>query len=194
MHWTDPSTALWLERIIPVVESLPVLVLVTFRPEFEWSGGIRFQRDDARPAAPRARADRADRRRSGRRDGVPPGMVERIVERSEGVPLFVEELTRASLEHGETGDAVPSTLQASLTGRLDRLGRAREVAQAAAVLGRDFDRDLLAEALPHGPRALDDALERDRGFEARGATHPRQRRVPCSSSTPWYVTPPTKVC
>ena len=53
---------------------------------------------------------------------------------------------------------MPSTLQASLTGRLDRLGPAREVAQAAAVLGRDFDRDLLAETLPYGPRALGDAL------------------------------------
>ena len=53
---------------------------------------------------------------------------------------------------------MPSTLQASLTGRLDRLGPAREVAQAAAVLGRDFDRDLLAEILPYGPRALGDAL------------------------------------
>ena len=87
-----------------------------------------------------------------------PSLVESIVERSEGIPLFGEELTRAILDLDEAGDAVPSTLQASLTGRLDRLGPAREVAQAAAVLGRDFDRDLLAETLSYGPRALDDAL------------------------------------
>ena len=159
MHWADPSTASWLERIIPVVESLPVLVLVTFRPEFEWQAGFAPNVTTlALPRLGRAQVAQIVADQAGTAV-VPPGQVERIVERSEGVPLFVEELTRDSLERGETGDTVPSTLQASLTGRLDRLGRAREVAQAAAVLGRDFDRALLAEVLPHESRALGEALD-----------------------------------
>ena len=79
---------------------------------------------------------------------VAPTLAARIAQRSEGIPLFAEELTRALLELGETADTVPTTLQASLTGRLDRLGPAREVAQAAAVIGRGFEYDLLAEIVP----------------------------------------------
>ena len=111
MHWADPSTASWLERIIPVVESLPVLVLVTFRPEFEWQAGFAPNVTTlALPRLGRAQVAQIVADQAGTAV-VPPGQVERIVERSEGVPLFVEELTRDSLERGETRDTVPSTLQ-----------------------------------------------------------------------------------
>jgi predicted ATPase len=86
-------------------------------------------------------------------------VIARIVERAEGIPLFAEELTRAILELGEAEDAVPTTLQASLMSRLDRLGAAREVAQAAAVIGRDFDADLLAESVPESAPDLGTALD-----------------------------------
>lgn len=159
LHWIDPSTAQWLERIVSIVETLPILVVVTFRPEYRWETGFAPNMTTLTlPRLGREQIAQIVAEQAGEAV-VPPGLVERIVVRSEGVPLFVEELTRASLEFGEAGDAVPSTLQASLTGRLDRLGPAREVAQAAAVLGRDFDRDLLAEVLSCDPRALGDALD-----------------------------------
>ena len=158
MHWSDPSTALWLERIIPIIENLPVLAIVTFRPEFEWSAESASNVTTlALPRLGREQVAQIVAYQAGT-TALLPSLVQSIVERSEGIPLFCEELTRAILELDEGGDAVPSTLQASLTGRLDRLGPAREVAQAAAVLGRDFDRDLLAEILSYGPRALGDAL------------------------------------
>ena len=158
MHWADPSTVQWLERIIPIIENLPILAIITFRPEFEWSTeSASHVTTLALPRLGREQIAQIVAHQAGA-TALLPGLVESIVERSEGIPLFGEELTRAILELDETGDAVPSTLQASLMGRLDRLGPARAVAQAAAVLGRDFDRDLLAETLPHGPRALNDAL------------------------------------
>ena len=72
-------------------------------------------------------------------------VVEEVTERTGGVPLFVEELTRLLLERGEQGGilAIPPTLQQSLTARLDRLGSAREVAQTGAVIGRDFSYPLV---------------------------------------------------
>ena len=72
-------------------------------------------------------------------------VIEGVSERTGGVPLFVEEVTRLLLERGETGglQAIPPTLQQSLAARLDRLGEAREVAQIGAVLGRDFPYSLL---------------------------------------------------
>jgi len=159
MHWADPTTTHWFERVLGLIETLPVLVLATARPEFVFQPAgrpnvtvltlARLRRDDVM----RIVADQAGAR------SLAPALVARIAIRAEGVPLFAEELTRAILELGETEHAVPATLQASLMGRLDRLGLAREVAQAAAVIGRDFERDLLAEIVPHGPRGLEKALD-----------------------------------
>ena len=159
MHWADPTTAQWFERVLELVETLPVLVLATARPEFVFQPAGRpnvtlltlgrLSHDDVL----RIVADQAGER------SIAPALAARIAERAEGIPLFAEELTRAILELGEAEDAVPATLQASLMGRLDRLGPAREVAQAAAVIGRDFERDLLAEIVPHGPRGLEKALD-----------------------------------
>ena len=79
------------------------------------------------------------------RHALPKEIIEGVTERGGGVPLFVEEVTRLLLERGELGgvQAIPPTLQQSLTARLDRLGPAREVAQIAAVIGRDFSYALL---------------------------------------------------
>ena len=85
-----------------------------------------------------------------------------MTERTGGVPLFVEEVTRLLLERGEQGgiQAIPPTLQQSLTARLDRLGPAREVAQIGAVIGRDFSYALLAAVAGMSDAALQPALER----------------------------------
>jgi len=104
---------------------------------------------------------------------LPPDVVDEIVERTDGVPLFVEELTKAVVEAGaergyvsmaavpSSSLAVPATLHASLLGRLDRLGpAAKNVAQAGAAIGRDFSHELLSAAVPLPEPELQDALRR----------------------------------
>ena len=89
-------------------------------------------------------------------------VIEGVTERTGGVPLFVEEVTRLLLERGEQGgiQVIPPTLQQSLTARLDRLGQAREVAQIGAVIGRDFSYPLIRAVAKMEDEALQPALER----------------------------------
>ena len=91
-----------------------------------------------------------------------PEIVAKIVARSDGVPLFIEELTKAVIEAGATGPqmTVPATLQASLLARLDRVRAAKEAAQIAACIGRDFAHSLLAKVWPPSSGELGDALDR----------------------------------
>src|SRR3954451_24719179 len=100
--------------------------------------------------------------RLGRERGLPPGVLGEIASRSDGVPLFIEELTKAVLEAEATGAgaAVPASLQASLMARLDRVPGARRVAQVAACIGRDFPYTLLAAVSPVPEAELRTALER----------------------------------
>ena len=144
-HWIDPTTQELTGEIVPRLTDQPILMLITHRPEwvnpFQGLGHVttlnlsRLSRAQmaamVRDVAGRALTDEA---------------VTRIVRRTDGVPLFVEELTKAMAEVGfDTTDAdVPVTLQASLMARLDRLGSAKEIAQIGAVIGREFGRDLLA--------------------------------------------------
>ena len=96
------------------------------------------------------------------RHALPTEVVEGVTKRTGGVPLFVEEVTRLLLERGEQGgiQAIPPTLQQSLTARLDRLGPAREVAQIGAVIGRDFSYCLLRDVAGIEEAALQTALDR----------------------------------
>src|SRR5208283_2948413 len=96
------------------------------------------------------------------RHGLSKELIEGVNERTGGVPLFVEEVTRLLLERGEQGgvQAIPPTLQQSLAARLDRLGAAREVAQIGAVLGRDFAYPLLRDIAELDESALQASLER----------------------------------
>jgi predicted ATPase len=172
-HWTDPTSRDLIDLIVDRIRRLPVLLLVTFRPEFQppWTG---------QPHVTTLALNRL-----GERDGsalveqlagnagVSSELVAEIVERSDGVPLFIEELTRAVVEAGADRSAltlpgmpasalaVPATLHASLLGRLDRLGTtAKAVAQAGASIGRDFSYDLLAAAAELAEPELQDALRR----------------------------------
>ena len=159
MHWADPTTEEWLEGIVGLCQTLPLMVIATGRPEFAFGPSAEAKVTTlALSRLGRAELERIVVEQAPDRI-LAPELISRIVERSEGIPLFAEELTRAILELGEAEGAVPTTLQASLMGRLDRLGAAREVAQAAAVIGRDFDADLLAEIVPHVSRDLDKAID-----------------------------------
>jgi len=154
----DPSSRELLDLTVERAASLPVLLILTFRPEFQapWSGlpqvtALTLNRLDRRSGA--AMVERIVGNRK-----LPDVLTAEIVERADGVPLFVEELTRAVIEAGAgpggealagatplPSSAVPPALRASLIARLDRLGpAAREVAQIGAVLGREFSYELIA--------------------------------------------------
>ncbi|MGH6679364.1 MAG: ATP-binding protein [Bradyrhizobium sp.] len=174
-HWIDPTSRELLDLTLERVARLPVLLVVTFRPEFQhgWAGQpqvtvLALARLTGRDGA--ALVDHL----AGDRE-VPDEVMREIIERTDGVPLFVEELTKAVLESGEGGDrvtavlaaspqpgiAIPATLHASLMARLDRLGPgAREVAQIASVLGRDFSYDLIAQVAPLPELELRAGLDR----------------------------------
>jgi tetratricopeptide (TPR) repeat protein len=153
-HWIDPTSRELLDLALDRVSRLPILLIVTFRPEFQhgWSG----QPQVSEMALNRLRGPdgAALVERLTGNAGIARETVDEIVERTDGVPLFIEELTKAVLESG-TGAAtlaanlspalsVPATLHASLIARLDRLGQvAKEVGQIGAVIDREFGYDLI---------------------------------------------------
>jgi predicted ATPase len=170
VHWIDPSSRELLDLLVERVARLPVLLLVTFRPEFQppWSGQAHvtflvLNRLDRREGATLVR-------RVTGAEALPGDVVAEIVKRTDGVPLFVEELTKGVLEGGNAGTAlsragatasnVPATLHTSLMARLDRLGSAaKEVAQVGAALGREFPYELLAAVALRNAAELDAALD-----------------------------------
>jgi class 3 adenylate cyclase/predicted ATPase len=161
-HWADPSSLEWLGLVLERMARLRLLMVVTFRLEFAppWSGRVgvtsltleRLSESDAN--------DIIDRLAAGRT--LPPMVRRDIIERADGIPLFVQEMTRAVLEADDDSsrEAVPATLQASLLSRLDRLGEAKEVAQLGAAIGREFSHDLLASVSAKPATELDRSLER----------------------------------
>ena len=157
VHWLDPTSLEALGRTVDRVRTLGALLIVTYRPEFEppWIG---------RPYVTALTLNRLGKREiAAMIDGVtgnkplPESITQDIIERTDGVPLFVEEMTKAVLEAEGEGDArkttatdpssaqaVPASLHASLMARLDRLGPAKEVAQIGAAIGREFSHALMA--------------------------------------------------
>lgn len=188
VHWIDPTSLDLLDRTIACAADLPILLVVTVRPEFQptWVGQPHVT------ILPLSRL--------GRRDGagiiggvtkgktLPDAVVEQVLARTDGVPLFIEELTSTLIESGvlrETTDryvldgplpslAIPTTLQASLVARLDRLGSVKDVAQIGAAIGREFSHDLVAAVSPLAPLDLDAALQRltASGLTSRRGTPP----------------------
>jgi class 3 adenylate cyclase/tetratricopeptide (TPR) repeat protein len=172
LHWIDPTSQELLSVLVQEVRDLPVMILATFRPEMEppWDQPhvtfITVTRLNASENSALAT-------QIARNKKLPPELLEQIIEKTDGIPLFIEEFTKAVLETGlltETDEqyelagplpevAVPSTLEASLMARLDRLGAAREVAQISAVIGRDFPFDLLSAVAALPPPQLTEALE-----------------------------------
>jgi class 3 adenylate cyclase/predicted ATPase len=156
-HWSDPTSRELLDLIVERVRTLPVLLIVTFRPEFQppWIG----QPQVSVLALNRlGRHDRTTLVEHIARKPLPDEVVDQIVDRTDGVPLFVEELTKSVLEsrllredsnryvldRALSGFAIPTSLHDSLMARLDRLAPARRVAQIGAAIGREFSHELLA--------------------------------------------------
>jgi class 3 adenylate cyclase/predicted ATPase len=175
VHWIDPTSRELLDLMIDRVRQLSVLLIVTFRPEFQptWAGqahvtALGLNRLDHRQVAALV---------EGLAGNQPLGseVIDEIVERTDGVPLFVEELTKAVLERSHDEDrvgavlsetavtslSVPPTLHSSLIARLDRIGpAAREIAQIGAVLGREFNYELIERVARRPELELQTALAR----------------------------------
>ena len=175
LHWLDPSSGELLDLLIEKIEGWPVLLIATFRPDFQprWTGEpqvttlslTRLNRQHSAELVARI-ADPAG--------ALPSDLAAEIVERCDGVPLFLEELTKATIEQAAAPErahslvgavprpgAVPATLQASLMARLDRLGAAaRELAQVGAAIGREFTFELLVAVDTRDRDTLEDALSR----------------------------------
>ena len=172
-HWTDPTSLEVFGRVVDRIRTLRVLLLVTFRPEFEapWIGqphvtALTINRLTQRDVV--AMIDRVVGNNL-----IPATIRQDIIERTDGIPLFVEEMTKAVLEAESEGEArrtaaavpspalaVPASLHASLMARLDRLGAAKEVAQIGAAIGREFSHALLAAVVGKPEAELGSALDR----------------------------------
>ena len=162
LHWADPTTLDVMRGIAERGALAPLFVLLTARPEFRAPWGMRSHHSTISLAPLDRRQVRAMVGELAARHALPQQVVEDVWARSGGVPLFVEEVTRLLLERGEQGgiQAIPPTLQQSLTARLDRLGPAREVAQIGAVIGRNFSYTLLRPVAGMDEAPLQAALER----------------------------------
>ncbi|MBV9377011.1 MAG: AAA family ATPase, partial [Alphaproteobacteria bacterium] len=174
LHWIDPTSREVLDLTVEKITELPVLMVATYRPEFQppWVGGSQVT-VIALNRLGRSEGATLVYQLAGNLGALPPDIVDEIVERTDGVPLFVEELTKAVVEAGAdrgyvsisavppSSLAVPATLHASLLGRLDRLGpAAKNVAQVGAAIGREFSHELLAAAVRLAEPDLQEALRR----------------------------------
>lgn len=169
-HWADPSMLDYVEAVVDAIENLPVFLVITSRREGErqWPDRlhltpIELGRVGRQQSAEIARSIGGSGSGSGNGSGLRDSTLAEIVRRAEGVPLYVEELTRTLVEAGpgqdEGGDLVPTTLQNSLVARLDRLGEAKAVAQIGSVIGREFDHRLLADLARAAGADLDSPLQ-----------------------------------
>ena len=172
-HWVDPTSLEVFGRTVDQIKTLPVLLIVTFRPEFNapWAGrshvtSLVLNRLGEREAATIIASLVGNKE-------LPADVMAEIVERTDGIPLFVEEMTKAVLEAESEGEArlttaampspalaVPASLHASLMARLDRLGPAKELAQIGAAIGREFSHALLAAVVRKLDAELELALDR----------------------------------
>jgi class 3 adenylate cyclase/predicted ATPase len=172
-QWSDPTSLELLGRAVDRIATLPALLIVTFRPEFDppWIGRPHVTALTINRLAQRDVDTLIDRIIGNR--ALPASIRDDIIERTDGVPLFVEEMTKAVLEAESESEAlrttaavpllapaVPASLHASLMARLDRLGPAKEVAQIGAAIGREFSHALLAAVVSNTDAELGSALDR----------------------------------
>ena len=160
LHWADPSTVAWLDASIDELAAARCIVLLTYRPTFTppWWPRRQLLQLAIGPLTP-AQTERMVTDLAGDA-AVPDDVRRRVVARADGIPLFVEELTKAVSEAGAQtrGGQVPVALSDLLLARLDRVGKAKATARWAAVLGREFSYPVLAAVVPYGEQRLQDDL------------------------------------
>lgn len=174
VHWIDPTSLELLELLIERARTAAVLLVITFRPEFKppWVAQPHVTPLTLNRLSRKQGAAMVEQLTAGK--ALPPEVQKQIVAKTDGVPLFVEELTKTVLESSllrEEDDrysllgplpplAIPATLHDSLTARLDRLVPVKEVAQIGAAIGREFSYELLALVAPFRPNQLHEHLAR----------------------------------
>ena len=187
-HWADPTTLEVLDLLIDRVKTVPLLVVLTHRPEFQsrWSGQGHVGALNLSKLTRTQSAAMVSALAGGK--ALPGALLEQILTRTDGVPLFVEELTKSILESGELtegGDhydyagparsvTIPATLRDSLMARLDRFMPVKEIAQIGAAIGREFSYELITAVAPMPQAQLDDALAQliESGLAFRRGTPP----------------------
>ena len=188
-HWVDSSSLDLLEMIVERVPHLPMLLLLTCRPEIQlpWTGQAHVTTLTLSRLSQRETQSLAERVAGGK--SLPTEILDQIVGRADGIPLFIEELTKTLLEGSLLREqdgryvldgplpplAIPSSLHASLLARLDRLAPVKEVAQIGATLGREFSYEVLAAVARQPVDQLSDALDKlvDAGLIFRRGVAPR---------------------
>ena len=171
-HWADPTTLEVLDLLIDRVKKVPLLVVLTHRPEFQprWSGQGHVGALNLSKLTRTQSTAMVSALAGGK--ALPGALLEQILTRTDGVPLFVEELTRSILESGELKEAgdhyeyggparavtIPATLRDSLMARLDRFMPVKEIAQIGATIGREFSYELIAAVAPILQAQLDASL------------------------------------
>jgi class 3 adenylate cyclase/tetratricopeptide (TPR) repeat protein len=172
LHWSDPSTLEVLDLMIDRVKDIPLLIVLTHRPEFQsrWSDHGHVTSLNLSKLT-RAQATAMVSGVTGGKS-LPDDLLAQILAKTDGVPLFVEELTKSILESGELKEAgerydysgsvhsvtIPASLRDSLMARLDRHSAAREIAQVSAAIGREFSYELISAVTPMTQAQLDEAL------------------------------------
>jgi class 3 adenylate cyclase/predicted ATPase len=188
LHWADPTTLEVVDLLIDRVKDVPLLIVFTHRPEFQnrWSDHGHVTGLNLSKLTRVQSAAMISRVAGGK--ALPNDLVEQVLSKTDGVPLFVEELTKSILESGELkeeadrydyagnhqGVTIPATLRDSLMARLDRFMPVKEIAQIGAVIGREFSYELISAVTPIPRGQLDDALAQlsDSGLAFRRGTPP----------------------
>jgi len=174
VHWADPTTLETLGLLIERLDDIPLLAVLTHRPEFEqpWSRYAHVTALDLARLAPAQSRELISNLTDAKT--LPDDLVEQIIAKTDGIPLFIEELTKTILESGDLIDqgdryvyarpllsvAIPETLRDSLMARLDRVAAVKRIAQVGSVIGREFGYELLAEIEMMSEAALADVLDR----------------------------------
>ena len=174
LHWVDPTTQELLDLCIAATKQRPVLLVATFRPEYQapWVG---------QPNTTLLQLSRLSQREGVAVVRNVPGaqalseqVIATIVDKTDGIPLFLEELARSVIDGGpQDAASVPASIHASLLARLDQLGDSKELAQVGAVVGREFSYELLLAVSKQDERTLDHHLDR---LEASGLVLARGAR------------------
>src|SRR5262249_34734948 len=174
VHWADPTSLEALDLLIDRVRSFPLLIVLTYRPEFQSRWSVHGHVTSLNLSKPtRAQSGTMVSKLAGSK-ALPVELVEQILAKTDGVPLFVEELTKSILESSELKEeadryvyagttrsiTVPATLRDSLMARLDRYMPVKEIAQIGAAIGREFSYELIAAVGPRPKAEWEDSLER----------------------------------
>jgi len=188
LHWADPTTLELLDLIVDQIPRIPVMLLATHRPGFTpaWTGEAQVSSISLSKLDPGNCSALVEGVSGGL--SFPPEVLDEIITKTDGVPLFVEELTKTVLESGMlrveknhyvldqplTSLAIPSTLQDSLMARLDRLASVKDIAQIGAVIGREFRHELILAVAGLEDSVLTEGLEKlaEAGLVMRRGTPP----------------------